>query len=493
MRIQSLFIIIILTFLSCSDFTTLKITAWYPAHNQFGVARDAQVWVEFNNPVNKQGVEQYFSLTNESGRVSGIFQWVSGSKFYFDPFAEFTTGSRYVIGMPYSVRDENGNSMEQDFISEFYVGNDNIKPTIVTSDPLYTEGGTTNVDPNIAEISITFSEAMNKMLTENAFSISPDIPGYFAWYDGDTRLAYVLTSGLDDSTQYRVTMSSTAEDISGNRLNTTYQLVFITGNDFTQPEISGISDDSMSPPPYWDVDIINTGVSRFSMIYIDFSEPMDQYVTESAFSITPYVNGTFTWSTPQRMVYNPTTQFDSDTVYSISISKSAMDQHGLNIRNEYDISFKTNAPDSQLISIADMYGSCDNGNNYAYTQLYDGVPPADWPIWVDMGDPANQALNKEKDYYFKVRFKNDSGIVALDPYSLIDNVVIEPYDPATIADILFSGDKTEATILFDGLANNQAGSTPILYRVTFAGGNGGIKDKNGNSLKENFIFEFKDM
>ncbi len=477
-------------FVSCAGFEALVVTAWSPSHQQYGVARDADLWMEFSADVRKSSIEESFHLRTESGKTGGRFQWVTGRKFIFIPFEPLETGGRYVMELPRSAEDGDGNTMEEDFISEFYVGDDTLKPRIIGSDPPRTEGGTSGIGTEIAGIELLFSEPMDAMTTESAFSLVPDAPGYFSWSDGGARLTYVLTSTLEYGTVYRVTVAGGAEDASGNTLEEVYSIVFITGDDFTQPFVVGAWENGTSPPPYWDTDTLNTGVSRGSLISIEFSEPMKRSTAESGFTITPPVSGCFRWSSGDCVLsFDPDTPLDSDTVYTLRIGTSAEDAHGLRLKGPYAVSFRTNAEDSQHVRVKSILGSCNDGTvPWPYEDLYDGVT-LHWPLLIDMGTIDGQP--NAKDYYFQVAFGNDDGHEAIDLYSLLDNIIIEGGDTPHLAHVILSLDKTAATLLFDGLSNSEQ-IMPYLYRVTIAGGESGVQDAHGNTMERDFVFEFKD-
>ncbi|MBP7585974.1 MAG: Ig-like domain-containing protein [Spirochaetes bacterium] len=477
-------------FVSCADFEALEVAAWSPFHQQYGVSRDADIWLEFSADVRRSSIEESFSLRAESAKIAGQFQWETGRKFIFIPFDSLQTGGRFVMELPRSVEDSDGNTMEEDFISEFYVGDDTVKPRVIGSDPPWTEGGATGIDTGIAGIEVLFSEPMDAMTTESAFSVSPDVPGYFAWSDGGARLTYVLTSPLEYGTQYRVTVASTAEDVMGNCLEGSYTIVFITGDDFTQPQVAGAWENGSAPPPYWDTDTVNPGVSRGSLISIEFSEPMKRSSAESAFTITPSTSGCFHWSGGDRVLtFEPEDLFDSDTVYTLRIGTSAEDVHGLRLKDPHAVSFRTNAADSQHVRATFMRGSCNDGAAPCpYEDLYDGVT-LNWPLMIDMGAIAEQP--NAKNFYFQVTFGNDAGPAAMNLYSLLDNIIIEGAYTPHLVNVNLSSDKTIATLLFDGLVNSED-VPPELYRVTIAGGESGIQDANDNTMERDFVFEFKD-
>ncbi len=342
---------------SCADFEPLEVVSHHPANHQYGVLNDAVVCMEFNNPVNRSDVESNFTLAGSGGRSGGTFAWTSERAFTFTPFSDFETGTRYVMELPRSVRDAKGNTMSESFLSDFYAGEDIEKPRVLSSSPIYTEGGTMNISTDLPFIALDFSEPMDRMAAEAAFSLSPDAPGYFSWNADDTRLEFVLTAPLEYGRRYTAALSASAADPAGNTLEQEYLVVFVTGDDFIQPEIVGICDDDSLPPPYWDADIINEGVSRGTALRVDFSEPMDRISAEGAFSLSPAISGTFSWRDGERtMVFRPEKDLSSDTVYTVRVSASAQDLNGRRLRDPLDIAFRTSAAGSKNIRLATISG-----------------------------------------------------------------------------------------------------------------------------------------
>ena len=472
--------------ISCADYEPLEVVGHHPANHQYGVENGSVVTMEFNNPVNRSDVERNFTLTGSGGRTEGTFAWTTERAFTFTPFSGFETGTRYVMELPRSVRDAKGNTMSESFLSDFYAGEDIEKPRVLSSSPPYTEGGTMNISTDLPFIALDFSEPMDRMAAESAFSLSPDAPGYFSWNADDTRLEFVLTAPLEYGRRYTTTLSASAADPAGNTLEREYLVIFVTGDDFIQPEIIGICDDDSLPPPYWDPDIVNGDVRRGTALRVDFSEPMDRISTEGAFSLSPGISGTFSWRDGERtMVFRPEKDLSSDTVHTLRVSASAQDLNGRRLRGPRDIAFRTSAAGSKNIRLSTIQGSDIDGN---YTVLYQYPAALPWPIEVDMGDPAALIDSNAKNYYFNFQFADDDGTSELNIFSLYDNVLIESEKNAYLADLFFCDGNTTAVAIFDGLqAKNDS---PMLYRVTLTGGPGGILDRNGNPMKSDLVFEF---
>lgn len=479
---------------SCAGFDALEIVSHSPASGEYGVAADATVRIEFSADVKKETVEQNFSLASGSTPISGTFRWEGGRIFFFTPNHTFENGSRCVMQIPKSVEDTRGNSMEKDFICEFYVGTDLTSPKVISSNPPYAEGGNIGIPADIQQIDIIFSEPMDTIAASSAFTISPDVAGYIFWNDDSTRLFYRLTGKLEHGKQYRVSVSTSAKDTSGNPLEKTYTLVFIAGEDFIHPEVRGAYETGSTPPPYFETENINRHISRFSSISVEFSESMNTQSAESAFSLTPSTAGRFIWSGGNAVLtFVPEQPLEMDTVYTLRVSTTAKDAAGLSLQNEYSALFRTDASDSLPFSISYIEGSYDA--SVQRETLYDGTA-LPWPIYIHMG-PIDGTNPNPNDYIMNFYFANAEGPVAIDFYSFIESILVELLDgegSPCITDIEMSDDGTSAILTFDGLINIRNPETPetALYRLTIAGGSAGLKDIHGNTMKKSFVVEFKD-
>ena len=107
---------------------------------------------------------------------------------------------------------------------------DTIKPTVTDYSP---EG--TGID-RTTTISVTFSEPMDKISVENAFSCN-GILGPFMWTGDNT--SFTRSATLSYNTKYTVTITTTAKDLTGNSLasecNWSFTTVVPSGGERAQP------------------------------------------------------------------------------------------------------------------------------------------------------------------------------------------------------------------------------------------------------------------
>jgi|GEM_PF-4553481 len=102
------------------------------------------------------------------------------------------------------------------------VGVDTIRPSVVTGAP---RGSDVNSTP---AITITFSEPMDRASVEQAFSITPDISGTFAWSPDSQTVTFTPDRPLGAFTTYVVFIDSAARDVVGNPMSQAYTFSFST-------------------------------------------------------------------------------------------------------------------------------------------------------------------------------------------------------------------------------------------------------------------------
>ena len=99
-----------------------------------------------------------------------------------------------------------------------------------------------------ATVLVTFSEAMNQVVTEGAFSISPALTGTFSWNGPGDVLTFAPDVLLaEGTTTYTVTIGTGATDLAGNALAAAHIFTFTTLQP-TPPADSGDDGCGCAPP-----------------------------------------------------------------------------------------------------------------------------------------------------------------------------------------------------------------------------------------------------
>ncbi|MCK5398327.1 MAG: carboxypeptidase regulatory-like domain-containing protein, partial [Thermoplasmata archaeon] len=109
-----------------------------------------------------------------------------------------------------------------------------------------------------------------------------------------------------------------------------------------------------------------TTVSTLTNITVTFSEPVDQTLAESAFSISPSVSGTFQWNTDGTiMTFTPTNPLAYETVYEITIlASNIIDLAGNPMPSNLVHSFTTTSEAVPSVETGNVTGSVldEDGN-----------------------------------------------------------------------------------------------------------------------------------
>lgn len=258
---------------------------------------------------------------------------------------------------------------------------DTVPPTVASHFPLPNA-----VDvPVDTTVQIIFSEAMDLSTLENAFSMAasgiPSVAGSFVL--AQTNLTFTPSSSLEFNTLYQVTINATASDPSGNPLPLTV-FAFTTG---VKPFVT-----TVLPLPN------ATKVAVDANIEITFSEAMDQNTLPGAFKMFDDgtgvgVDGTFSFPSQSKLVFNPNNDLDFSSVYKVVIGLGAKDLAGnplADVGNRvFSFTMLPKPPQVKIITPAD--GSITN--------------PA--PIIKALFEPGDRDLN-----FTKLKLLFDGGVVS---------------------------------------------------------------------------------
>ncbi len=181
----------------------------------------------------------------------------------------------------------------------------NISAPIIENTTPNDGSGNVSVNP---QISITFSNEMNKTATENATSMSGGVtPSNFTWSNGDQTMTFNPSLTLDSETTYTVNVSTDAKDLLENQLQLDYQFSFTT-EDVIGPQITLISPANGTITVAINADVVVT-----------FNETMN--TTSVTYTCNPDpVGWTPFWSDGNQTVTYSHNAFDSETTYTFNIT-----------------------------------------------------------------------------------------------------------------------------------------------------------------------------
>ncbi|UCH89525.1 MAG: Ig-like domain-containing protein, partial [Thermoplasmata archaeon] len=194
-------------------------------------------------------------------------------------------------------------------------------PTVIEKSP---EG---NDVPVNTEIYVVFNEEMDTSI-KDLITLSPEVSGTSRW-EGTSKFIFQPDFALEYTTQYAVSVKTTARDLAGNYLADEYKWQFMTTSvqDTTSPKV---------------IDWMPTGtdVPIDTTISIEFSEPMKKTETEGAFTITPAVDVTPSW-TGNTLILTPTSPLAYETEYRVNVTTQAKDLVGNLLDKAHSWKFST--------------------------------------------------------------------------------------------------------------------------------------------------------
>ncbi len=105
--------------------------------------------------------------------------------------------------------------------------------------------------------------------------------------------------------------------------------------------------------------VLTDSVEASTSISLTFNWDMDIASTEQAFSISPAVAGKFTWEdTNYRMRFTPNKPLDKNTVYTVTLNKSASHPDNLSLAADFTFQFRTKSRNRlSLIAVYPFDGS----------------------------------------------------------------------------------------------------------------------------------------
>jgi Bacterial Ig-like domain len=208
-----------------------------------------------------------------------------------------------------------------------------IKPEVIWTYPVNNQIGPLIDFQN--GISIRLNKLIDYTTINQSIQISPK-SGYARIDTGNVRLSgdEFFAGLVSDSSylwsigqKYTVTVSTILKDVNGNSLQSPYSFSF-------------------SPEPYFRVTAVyppngTRNFYRTDNILIDFNNSIDFQSFHSAISISPAVAGTWQYEAGFNGYFAPSSQYDSSTVYTVTLGTGCRDAPGRPLSKPYTFSFTT--------------------------------------------------------------------------------------------------------------------------------------------------------
>ena len=190
------------------------------------------------------------------------------------------------------------------------------------------------------------------------------------------------------------------------------------------------------PPTITQTSPSGVDIALDETIRITFDKDMNKTSVESAFSIAPTLQGTFTWS-GLTLIFSPAQGLQYDRTYTVTMKSSATDAYG-NALDGGEFSWQFTTESEPVIRRSIGTGDDNFWVNYPVQHVLTGAP-ADHPIWV-----ASDVQSK-----VVLILTHSEGCAPCVTQTTICESIYETYYPNIIFHDLLSGtDEPEATETF---------------------------------------------
>ena len=192
--------------------------------------------------------------------------------------------------------------------------------------------------------------------------------------------------------------------------------------------------------------VLTDSVEASSSISLSFNWDMDMASTEQAFNISPAVAGKFTWEdTNYRMRFTPNKPLDKNTLYTVTLNKSASHPDNLSLAADFTFQFRTKS--RNRLSLIAVYPFEGNNkvyfNNPSFRLIFDKkLNTSNLATTLNVLDETNTVLAKAS-------------------RSFLNNTVVSPYGSTYFNLVANLVPGKEYTLVIDGDVVDEVGMTVV--------------------------------
>ncbi|HEQ71069.1 MAG TPA: hypothetical protein ENN69_01140 [Spirochaetia bacterium] len=216
---------------SCSlaDLSSFNTQVFPAARDQILAETDA-VWIEFSEPVEKEGAEMLFRVLSPSGSHEGDFFWV-GTRLVFTPQPGWDRGVRYVLSFQGEVETEGGRRFQVAESVPFFAVTNDLPPLLTGVTPV--PGGILGSGD---AVTFTFSKEMDVTSSiDDWLNLSPDADITHEWQSAGTVLVVRPRTLWQALALYSWTLKPLLKDSLGIALSREYTGTFLVQNPAAPP------------------------------------------------------------------------------------------------------------------------------------------------------------------------------------------------------------------------------------------------------------------
>lgn len=297
------------------------VTEIFPTSSEEGVLAPSTSWIVKLSSVNDG--QRSFDFVFEPATAFTATITEEKNAYVVEPLALLQQGTTYTLTVF-------GHDMQ------YYLSSGEVA---VQGDPelLLSATGTTRNAPGIStvtptgdhvtkheRISVTFTETVDPSAVEAGVRIEPALEGTWETVD---ELTYTYTSAQPAyGTTYTLVFAQGLPTRSGGYLPQEAVYSFTT--------LGAVRVDRFSPVHG------SSGASVNSSIHVTFDQMVDHFSAEKVFSISPHVDGTFSWG-ENRMIFTPSSPLAYNTPYTVTLGAGVVSVDALDSTQAFTSTFTT--------------------------------------------------------------------------------------------------------------------------------------------------------
>ena len=292
-----------------------------------GRPRNYDIIVEFSDPMNPTATESAFSV---APALTGTFAWENDTTtLVFTPDAYLAGPTDYDVSVSVAAESRYGVALAEPLAFGF----ETTPPDVLRTEP------SSDADSVIVSsvVKIHFDQSMDRQSVEDAFRVTPDVSGAFAWRNESRTLAFAPYAELQGMTTYLVELDTTAASVFNTRLTDTFAFTFDTRDRYCMTT-------TYTYPLNGQVDVPPTAQFRFR-----FERPLDFSTLSGAVALydefgseidVARVNQ-FDKNDDGYLYFEPAAPLAPGAVHYLVIDESLLDDDGAPLCDAIDYSFAT--------------------------------------------------------------------------------------------------------------------------------------------------------
>jgi hypothetical protein len=364
------------------------------------------------------------------------------------------------------IRSLDGRELRLERFITFYAINRYAPPLVER----YSPADGASVGTGNITIELLFSQPMERLSVESAFTLDGTGTKNFEWVADDTVLKVIPQKEFSAWTSYRWNLKSSAKSRNGVPLAKAVSARFSTDSDQLLPRVSRVFP-ALNSGGRWLATggSIENGLGPGQGIVVEFNKPMGENVLRSL-RFDPSLAGRTETLSDKGIIFIPGRDPEPETAYTLIVSADTKDSEGLKLGEDFSVCFIPDIPFMKILSVgADGVSALDTSDRCGDLGGILAVPV----------DPSGGEL------IFTIRFslpfsagekQNTALKISLNPFFPRDLYPIALRSITWLSDDLLR-------MKWEGLKAGNS-SEAHYYKLLIPGGKGGISNGRGMYLKE---------